>query len=249
MSPGPRPVGGERVRAEFTTTHWSVVVNAGRPDLPEATEALEKLCRTYWYPLYVYVRRQGFPAADAEDLTQGFFARLIERRDLEVARREKGRFRSYLLACLKHYLANEWKRAQRLKRGGGQILVSIEQEAADERYRLELADEETPEKCYERRWALTVLEHVRVTLQSEYGAAGKGKTYRLLRGFLVSDVAPASQAEIAHELGTTEGTVKQLVHRLRRRYRELIREEILQTVTTPAEAAAELRYLVALLRE
>jgi RNA polymerase sigma factor (sigma-70 family) len=230
------------------TTHWTVVLNAGRTDLPQAAEALEKLCRTYWYPLYLFVRRQGYAPADAEDLTQGFFARLIERRDLEVVRREKGRFRGYLLVCLKHFMANEWKRGQTLKRGGRETFVSIDQDVAEERYKLEPAHDETPEKAYDRRWALTVLDQVRARLRAEYAEAGKARTYDLLRGFLAADGTSASQAEIAQQLDTTEGTVKQLAHRMRRRYRELIREEIGQTVATPAEIEAELRHFVELLR-
>jgi RNA polymerase sigma factor (sigma-70 family) len=237
-----------RAGAQFATTQWSVVLNAGRSDLPEAREALEKLCRTYWYPLYLYVRRQGHSPEDAEDLTQGFFARLIGRRDLEVVRRERGRFRSYLLVCLKHFLVNEWKSGQRLKRGGGQTFLTIDHLAAEDRYADEPGHNETPEKAFERGWAATILEQVLRRLQAEYSQSGRAEQFELLRAFLLGEPDRASHGEIAHRLGTTEGTIKQALHRLRKRYREALREEIAQTVATPGDIEEELRHLVTLLR-
>src|SRR5947209_1790492 len=234
--------------AEFVTTHWSVVVGAAQRDSPEALAALEKLCRTYWYPIYVFVRRKGYTPHEAEDLTQEFFARLIHGRDLEVVRREKGRFRSYLLVSLKHFLVNEWKRGQSQKRGGGQKLVPLDLVLAEEVYAAEASAVPTPEKAFERRWALTLLETVLGRLQAECADSEKGRLFECLREYLSSETPSRSQEAIATELGMSEGAVKQAVHRLRRRYRELLREEIAHTVATVGDVEDELRHLIALLR-
>jgi RNA polymerase sigma-70 factor (ECF subfamily) len=234
--------------AEFVTTHWSVVVGAARRDSPEALAALDKLCRTYWYPIYVFVRRKGHTSHEAEDLTQEFFARLIKGRDLEVVRREKGRFRSYLLVSLKHFLVNEWKRGQTQKRGGGQNLVPLDLALAENLYSAEASAVQTPEKAFERRWAFTLLGTVLGRLQAEYADSERGKLFDCLRDYLSSEAPPRSQEAIAVELGVSEGAVKQAVHRLRRRYRELLREEIAHTVATVGDVEDELRYLIALLR-
>lgn len=241
---GPLPGGA----AEFVTTHWSVVVGAARRDSPEALAALDKLCRTYWYPIYVFVRRKGYTSHEAEDLTQEFFARLIQGRDLEVVRREKGRFRSYLLVSLKHFLVNEWKRGQSQKRGGGQKLVPLDLVLAEEVYAAESGGVPTPEHAFERRWALTLLETVLRRLQAECADSEKGRLFECLREYLSSETPSRSQEAIATELGMSEGAVKQAVHRLRRRYRELLREEIAQTVATVGDVEDELRHLISLLR-
>jgi RNA polymerase sigma factor (sigma-70 family) len=232
----------------FNTTHWSVVLAAGDTASARAAEALEKLCRAYWYPLYTYVRRRGYQPEDAEDLTQDFFARLLARRDLELVRRERGRFRSYLLVSLNHFLTNEWKRERRAKRGGGRALIPLHELMAEENYAREPATTETPDKLFERRWARTLLERVLDRLGAEGVASGRGRQFACLRGFLSDQPAPRSQAELAVELNTSEGAVKQAVHRLRRRYRELLREEIANTVATAGDVEDELRHLIAVLR-
>jgi len=249
MSPGEEqsaPLPGKA--AAFVTTHWSVVVGAARRDSPEALAALDKLCRTYWYPIYVFVRRKGSSSHEAEDLTQEFFARLINGRDLEVVRREKGRFRSYLLVSLQHFLVNEWKRGQTQKRGGGQKLVPLDLALAENLYSAEAGAVQTPENAFERRWAFTMLETVLGRLQAEYADSERGKLFHCLRDYLSSEAPPRSQEVIATELGMSEGAVKQAVHRLRRRYRELLREEIAQTVATVGDVEDELRHLIAVLR-
>src|SRR5690348_3135398 len=242
MSPGEEqfaPLGGNA--AEFATTHWSVVVGAARRDSPEALGALDKLCRTYWYPIYMFVRRKGYTSHEAEDLTQEFFARLVNGRDLEAVRREKGRFRSYLLVSLKHFLVNEWKRGQTQKRGGGQNLVPLDLALAENLYSAEASPVQTPENAFERRWAFTLLETVLGRLQAEYADSERGKLFHCLQDYLSSEAPPRSQEAIATELGMTEGAVKQAVHRLRRRYRELLREEIAHTVATVGDVEDELR--------
>jgi RNA polymerase sigma-70 factor (ECF subfamily) len=223
-------------------------VGAARRDSPEALGALDKLCRTYWYPIYVFVRRKGYTSHEAEDLTQEFFARLIHGRDLEMVRREKGRFRSYLLVSLKHFLVNEWKRGQTQKRGGGQKLVPLDLALAENLYSAEAGAAQTPENAFERRWAFTLLETVLGRLQTEYADSDRGKLFNALRDYLSSETPPRSQEAIAMELRISEGAVKQAVHRLRRRYRELLREEIAHTVATAGDVEDELRHLIALLR-
>jgi RNA polymerase sigma-70 factor (ECF subfamily) len=234
-------------QAIFATTQWSVVLTAGDFDAPEAAAALEKLCRAYWYPLYAYVRRRGFSEHDAQDLTQEFFARLLEKNFLAEARRERGRFRSFLLATLKHFLANEWKRAHRLKRAGGQVFVPIQTENGETRYGAEPAHELTPERIFERRWALTLLEQAIARLREEFVASGKGAVFEQLKDFLTGDDAAPSYAEIAPRLGLSEDALKMTVSRLRKRYRELRRAAVAETVANPHEVDDELRHLRAAL--
>src|SRR5213596_145496 len=191
----------------FTTTHWSIVLAAGRDSSRDAQEALEALCRTYWYPLYAYVRRRGYSVEEAEDLTQGFFARLLEKNYLKEVRRERGKFRSFLLASLKHYLANEWDRAQAKKRGGGQTPFSLDREVAEERYRLEPRSDLTPENVYERQWAVTILEEALARIREEFIRAGKAKHFGLLEPFLTGEDEAGSYRQVAAELGTSEGAV------------------------------------------
>jgi RNA polymerase sigma factor (sigma-70 family) len=227
----------------FLTTHWSVVLAAGQTQDAQAREALSTLCQTYWYPLYAYVRRQGQSPDDAQDLTQEFFARLLARNYLGEVRREKGRFRSFLLAALRHFLANEWDRRRRQKRGGGQPPVSLNLEGAETRYRLEPADPLTPERIFERRWALTLLEKVLQRLAQDYAAAGKQALFAQLESCLTGERGGLSYAELATRLKMNEGAIKVAVHRLRHRYRALLRSEIAQTVATPGEVEEEIRHL------
>ena len=231
----------------FTTTHWSVVLTAqGRS--PAAKEALEKLCRTYWWPLYGFVRRNGYKPEEAQDLTQGFFALLLERRDLDVVRREKGRLRSYLLVSLKNFLAKARRRELTLRRGEGRALVSLDELLARERADLEPADGLTADRIYERRWALTLLEEVLTRLESEYQSAGNAKLFDYLKEFLSDEPGRRSQAAVAAELGMTENALKQAFHRLRQRYRQLLRDEIAQTVAVPGDVEDELRHFISVLQ-
>jgi RNA polymerase sigma-70 factor (ECF subfamily) len=231
----------------FTTTQWSVVLDA-QSESPSAQEALEKLCRTYWWPLYGFVRRQGYNPEEAQDVTQGFFARLLERRDLDAVRREKGRLRSYLLASLKNFLAKEYRRATTIKRGEGRPLVPLEDLLVRERADREPADTLTADRIYERRWALTLLEQVLARLAEEYRVAGNSALFEQLKQMLSDEPDRPSQAKIAQELGMTENAVKQAFHRLRQRYRLLLREEIAQTVAVPGDVEEELRHFIAVLQ-
>jgi len=234
--------------AAFVTTHWSVVL-AAQGHSAAADEALEKLCRTYWWPLYGFVRRNGYEPEEAQDLTQGFFARLLERRDLDAVRREKGRLRSYLLASLKHFIANEHRRAMTIKRGEGQALVPLEELVARERAELEPADTLSADRIYERHWASTLLERVMTRLGEEYRAAGNASLFERLEQMLSDEPDRPSQAKVAEELSMTENAVAQAFHRFRQRYRALLREEIADTVAVPGDIQDELRHLVAVLRE
>jgi RNA polymerase sigma factor (sigma-70 family) len=231
----------------FTTTHWSVVVEA-QGESPAAQRALEILCRTYWRPLYGFARRQGLTREEAQDLIQDFFSRLLEHRNLETVRREKGRLRSYLLVSLKRFLASEQRRASGVKRyeTGPHIPLDevLESEAAD----FEFAEMLSADRLYERRWALAVLEQVLDRLETEYRAAGNAALFDRLKEFLIGEQGQPFQAEIAAQLGMTENAVKQAFHRFRQRYRVLLREEIAHTVIAPGDVEDELRHLVSVLR-
>jgi RNA polymerase sigma-70 factor (ECF subfamily) len=231
----------------FATTHWSVVLAAGQSDSPHAAAALEKLCRAYWYPLYAYVRRRGCSPEDAQDGTQSFFARLLERDLLSRASPQRGRFRSFLLTALQNFLADEHDRATARKRGAGQPLISLDALDAEARYALEPADEVSPDKLFERRWATTVLEQAWTHLETEYAGEGQAELFRELRRFNSAQENAPGYAEAAGNLGLPENTVKSLVHRMRRRYRALLRAEIAQTVADPAEIDEEIRYLLRVL--
>ncbi len=213
----------------------------------EAREALSTLCMLYWYPLYAFTRRQGHGPDDACDLVQGFFTRLLEKNGLAAVDRQRGRFRSWLLASLKHYLANEWDREQALKRGGGQLPLSIDTEIAEGRYGLEPSHHLTPERLYERRWALTLLEHVLSALEDEYARLGKRTLFERLRGTLVGDMSQVPYSQVAEALGMSPGAVRVAAHRLRSRYCALLRAEIAQTVERPEEIDDELRLLLSAL--
>jgi RNA polymerase sigma-70 factor (ECF subfamily) len=242
----PENAAGPRV---FATTHWSVVLAAGETDSPPARSALETLCRAYWYPIYVYVRRKGHGADDAQDLTQEFFAQLIAKERLRLADREKGKFRTFLLAMLDYFLAREWSRAHRQKRGGQFIFISLDQQTPEERYQLEPADNQTPEKKFLRHWALTVLEHSMNALEQECRKNGKGALFSEAQELLSRERDVAGYAEISRRLNMNEGAARMAVHRLRRRYGELLRDEIAQTVCGPEEIEEEMRYLLSAVSE
>jgi RNA polymerase sigma-70 factor (ECF subfamily) len=220
---------------------------AGQRSSPQSSAALATLCENYWYPLYAYVRRRGHDADEAQDFTQAFFARLLEKNDLAAADPGRGRFRSFLLASLKHFLANEWDRARAEKRGGGRFVLSIDFRTAEERYRAEPSHDLTPEKIFERRWALMLLENVLARLHDESAQAGKMDSFDRLKGFLTGEQAAMTYGQLAAELNMSEGALKVAVHRLRRRYRELLRAEIEETVADPEEIDQEIRDLFAAL--
>lgn len=216
---------------------------AGQPDTTLAKAALEKLCQAYWYPLYAYVRRRGYSAHDAEDLTQGFFAHLLASSFLADANHERGRFRSFLLTGLNHFLADQWDRQKAQKRGGRHQIISMEVANAETRYQLEPVDNLTPEKIYEQRWAATVLSNVIVELRREYESDGKGSLFAGLKSSLTKARAAVSYAELSTQLNMSEGALRVAVHRLRQRYRELLRAEIANTVASSEDVEEELRYL------
>lgn len=228
----------------FATTRWSLVLTARQGFTTEAREALSSLCQLYWYPLYAFIRRKGHGTDEAHDLAQGFFTRLLEKNQFAVADPQRGRFRSWLLASLQHYLANEWDRTNTLKRGGGQVPLSLDAAAAEGQYQLELSHELTPERFFERRCALALLERVLATLRDECAHRGREQLFDKLKDTLVGEASESSYQQIAAELGSSPGAVKVAAHRLRRRYRELLREEIAQTVASPEDVEDELRMLL-----
>jgi RNA polymerase sigma factor (sigma-70 family) len=229
---------------EFRTTRWSAVLRAAHGTSRDSAEALETLCRTYWYPLYAFVRRSGRTPEQAEDITQEFFSRLVSGKDLAQVSPDKGRFRSFLLGALKNLLANEWRDANRIKRGGGREIVAWDHLEAEERYNLEPAGDATPEAFFDRGWAQTVVAQVLARLEAEMTQDGLADRFALLGPFLNAESA-GGYGEVPARLGLSEGAVKTAVHRMRRRYAELIREEISQTVASPDEVEAEIRHLVA----
>lgn len=233
-APAPRPA--------FVTTHWSVVLSARDQGSATSNEALEALCRTYWYPLYAFVRRQGRTPHDAQDLTQEFFARLLEKDYLKAAAPDKGRFRTFLLVALKRFLANEWDRQRAQKRGGSNPVVSIDQELAESRFAAEPAQLQ-PDLLFDRQWARTLLDHTMLRLREEYMSSGRAKLFELLRSCLARDESALPYAEIATRLNLTEPAVKMAVQRLRARYREILRAEIAETVASEDEVEEEIRHL------
>jgi RNA polymerase sigma factor (sigma-70 family) len=248
---GPKttPVSSEEParNAVFATTHWSVILAATRSDTTRAQAALARLCQTYWYPLYAYVRRRGYEPHDAQDLTQEFFARLLEHKWLAQADRERGRFRTFLLSAMGHFLANEWDKARTQKRGGGVEMVPLQLDSAETRYGRDPADPLTPEQCFDRRWALALLDEVLNALRREHIAAGTEQLFDTLKPCLVGDRQSQPYAALGASLGMTEGAVKVAVHRLRQRYRQLLRDEIAHTVATPEEVNEEMHHLFAVL--
>lgn len=231
--------------SQFPTTRWTLVVAAGAPDRKEARSALVSLCEGYWYPLYAYLRRRGYPADQAQDLTQDFFMRVLEGRYLDRADPEKGRFRAFLLTSLKFFVADEDDRQRAQKRGGGAVLA-LEFSSGEERYQREPAHDETPERIFERRWALSVLDRVVEKLREEFLHQGRPEHFERLKVFLLGP-SDAPYATLAREMNTSEGGLKVAIHRLRKRYRELFRQEIADTVADPAEVESELRYLATVL--
>src|SRR5438067_1272034 len=240
---GPESRGG----IAFTTTHWSVVLEA-QGESPAAQGALEKLCRTYWRPIYSFIRRQGTRTEDAEDLTQGFFALLLERKDLNTVRKEKGRLRSYLLASVKHFLADESRHAMAIKRGKGQRLIPLDDIRERDRIDIERSNRLTADQIYERRWAFTILEQVMARLRDEYRSAGNLRFFDQMKKMLMDEPDRPSQAQVASEFDMTENAVKQAFYRFRQRYQTLLREEIAHTVATPSDIEDELRHLIAVVR-
>jgi len=233
--------------AVFATTHWSAVLQAGGEFSPEAQEALGKLCQGYWYPLYVHVRRLGWAEEDAKDLTQQFFARFLERKYIERADPERGRFRSFLLTSLKRFLADEWDKSRTQKRGGGQQVISWDGFDPEERYRHEPSGQLSPEHIYEKRWAGILLDGVLAQLRNEYQKAGRNGEFDQLKSFVWGDGHGGTYAEVAARMDVEENAVKVSVHRLRKRFREQLRLEVLKTVSSPEEVDAELRHLRSLL--
>jgi DNA-directed RNA polymerase specialized sigma24 family protein len=233
-------------RAAFVTTDWTVVLSA-QCISPAAREALEKICQGYWRPLYTFVRREGYTREEAQDLTQAFFARFLERRDLDAVRREKGRLRSYFLAALKNFLSNERGRAMTIKRGKGQRLIPLDELTSEADAELVAASHLNADRIFDRRWALTVIEQVLVRLRGEYDTTGKTKLFERFKNF-IADEDRQPHSEIAREFAMNENAVKQAFHRFRQRYREILREEIARTVAAPGDVEDELRYLVAVLR-
>jgi RNA polymerase sigma-70 factor (ECF subfamily) len=231
----------------FHTTHWTVVLAAQEREGAAAGEALAELCSAYWYPLYAFVRRQGSCPHEAEDLTQEFFRRFLERRALETVKPEAGKFRSFLLACLKNFLANERLRAQTQRRGGGHQILSLDTDEAETRYSLEPADTVTPEGVFERRWAFTVLERTIAQLRKEYSSSEKRALFDALQGFLPGEQEGLSRAELAAKRGVSVGAIDVAVHRLRQRFGALLREQVARTVSSEAEVEEEIRYLISVL--
>ncbi len=235
-----KPAGQE----SFKTTNWSVVVAAGHGSSTAIRKALGELCETYWFPLYAFARRQGQSPEDAQDLTQEFFARFLERGYFALANRERGRFRTFLLSSLKHFLTEEWRRANRQKRGGGVSFTPFDPQDAENRYSAEPADDLSPDRLYDRRWAEALLERTLGRLKKDYDSTGRAAVYQQLQQLIWGPQARLSYAEMGQTLGMNEGAVKVAVHRLRQRFRELLREEVAQTVENQAQVEEELRHLL-----
>jgi RNA polymerase sigma-70 factor (ECF subfamily) len=238
----------ESAAQPFADTHWSVVLMAGSNRSAEVAAALEQLCRTYWHPLYCYVRRRGFEMHDAQDLTQEFFARLLARNDLCAVNPAKGKFRSFLLASMNHFLANEWDRVKAAKRGGNCTFISLDDGTAETCYLAEAVIDPSAERMFERRWAVTMLDQAFVRLREECAAAGKADLFAHLNPFLAEEPDPGEYAAVAATQGWTQSTVAVAVHRLRQRFRELVREEIAHTVASPEEIPGELQQFLAALQ-
>jgi len=225
------------------STRWSVVLAAGGRESPASQQALETLCQTYWYPLYAYIRRRVGTEDEAQDLTQAFFAKLLENNYVAAADPQRGRFRAFLLTSFKHFLVNEWKRQRAQKRGGGNVPISLDLSDAESRYRLEPAHQQTPERVFERQWAVTLVNTVLLQLRQEFSNAGKERQFEQLKCFLIGPSDSTTYAEASRTLNMSEGAVRVAAHRLRKRYRQLLRNEIAQTVSAPSEIDEEIRNL------
>ena len=243
MGEGSENEGGSVANARFCTTHWSVVLKAAEPSSPHGAEALSALCNSYWLPLYAYVRRLGHNPHDAEDLTQEFFARLVEKEWIGSADSTKGKFRSFLLTAMKRFLANDYRHSQAAKRNSGQPLVSLD-DTAEVRYAQETVSTLSPEKLYDRRWALSLFERALRRLREQHAAPEKSRGFDQFKKYLSEEPGPGDYARLGSELGISRGAVAAAVHRLRQHYRELVREEISLTVETPAQVDEELRSLL-----
>jgi RNA polymerase sigma factor (sigma-70 family) len=239
---------GAGAGGQFQTTLWSVVLQAAKEPSTQSWEALAKLCRTYWYPVYAFLRRQGKSPHDAQDLTQAFFIHLLHHDRLAQVRPEKGRFRSFLLAALKNFLSDQREKTQAQKRGGGVEVISLDAHTAEQRYAMEPVERLDPEKIYERRWAMTLLDRVLERLESEFAVAGKAERFKYLSTLLVGEADSESYATVGKRLGMTAGAVKVAVLRLRQRYRELFRVEVSDTVVNQAELEEEMRHVFAALK-
>ncbi|MEO7299677.1 MAG: sigma-70 family RNA polymerase sigma factor [Verrucomicrobiota bacterium] len=227
----------------FVTTHWTAVLAAGRKHTPQSDQALEELCRSYWFPLYAYVRRRGHSKEDAEDLTQAFFARFLEKNYFEGVRAERGRFRAFLLASLKHFLANEWDKSQRQKRGGGAAHLSLDWQTADTQFQIASPNELSPDQAYDREWAVALLAKVIRRLEAECENDGRGEQFKYLKIFLSAEKGTIPYVDAAKSSGMEEGAMRVAVHRLRKRYRQLLADETAQTLADPAQANEEMKTL------
>lgn len=245
MSTGPKL--DSSGQADFANTRWSIVLKAGHQSSVDSRRALESLCQTYWHPLYAYVRRRVTDPGEAQDLTQAFFAELIEKNFVAAAKSERGRFRAFLLAAFKHFLSKQWDKAKTQKRGGGRVLISLDFEAEDSRHQIEPSRGLTPEQLYDREWALALLNQIMVRLEDEFTRAGKERQFALLKGFIIGEHEGLTYSAVAETLGMTEAAAKMAAHRMRRRYRELLREEIVQTVAGPEGVEEEIQNLFATL--
>ena len=231
----------------FATTHWSLVLTAAASDTLGASTALEQLCSKYWYPVYAFIRKRGCDAHDAEDLTQAFFAHLLEKKAFKHADRQRGKFRTFLLAALTNFLNNEWDKAKTLKRGGNCQILSLDETAAEDRYRLEPVESITPDKLFERRWALALLDQVLDRLKREYTADGKAELFSKLESCLTGEASHGFHDECARALGMNAGAVRTALHRMRQRFGRLLREEVLHTVGCEAEVEDEIRHLLSVM--
>ena len=232
------------MQTRFATTSWTKVLAARDAPSTEARQALESLCRVYWYPLYAFIRRQGHDAEESRDLTQAYFAELLEKGYLDDYDPEKGRFRVFLMTSVKHFVSKQREKALAWKRGGRANVVSLDAQEVEGRYRFEPVDRLTPEQIFERRWALTVLERALTRLRREQEDTDRGAEFKRLEGFLTGQQPTTSYREVAAELGTSEGAVKTSIHRLRQRYGQLLRSEIAETVASPAEVDDEVKHLL-----
>jgi RNA polymerase sigma-70 factor (ECF subfamily) len=242
------PSRDSRAEPRFATTRWSVVLSAGERESPDSDRALASLCELYWYPLYAFARRQGRQPAEAQDQTQAFFARLLEKDYLQAADQQRGRFRTFLLTMFKRFLANEYQRATAQKRGGGKTVLSLDFSDGERRLQREPHHDWTAERVFERRWALTLLDHVLARLGEDYAGKGKGPLFEQLRPFLTGEPTDTSYHDVAVRCGLSEGAIKVAVHRLRQRYRDTLRSEIAQTVASESDVDDELQYLLSALR-
>ena len=238
------PESGKEAAMQFHTTHWSVVLAAGEAGTEQATTALARLCQTYWFPVYAFIRKRGNSPEEAQDFTQEFFASFLEKNYVAKAARDRGRFRVFLMSSVENFLYNQYDRANAQKRGGGQKLISLDCEDAEERYQMEPVEEADPARVYEQEWAATLLETVLNRLRNEFGAEGRAGLFDDLQAHLWGEAETIPYPQLAEKFGLSAGNVKTIAHRLRERYREVLREEISQTVAKPGDVDDEIQYLM-----